>query len=786
MNRRRNISVAMLLTFLTLVAGCRVNPAVREKKYLDSGRRYSAEGKYKEATIQFLNALKVDEDFPDAHYELAKVYEHTGQFESALQELQRTIDAQPENLAARLDLANLMLASGGLSSAQQLANAVLAADVNNSGVHALLSAIAARQDQYDKAVAEIKRAIELEPNRAAYHDNLGLLLANDTTTAQLAETEFRRAIQLDLGSANARLLLASYYVRNDRLVEAEKIAWEAVGADRRSLTARADVAQIILKEGDWARAVQVLRQASQDLSDTAQGASILADYYASTQQYGKARAEFTAQLAKYPKNTILQKGYVRILIQTRDYAAAKTSLALLVKNNPKDPEAAALNGILLLNDGNVDEATNELRDGARFLPEDAFIQYWLGKAAQAKGEINVAEISFRQALEFDPYAEEALKELARIASQRGDTALLEDVADRTISALPEIPDGYIWRSIVEMNRGSLDQAESDLQSAIKVAPQSWQAYLQFGKLRFLQKRFPEGSALLEQALEYNPNSIQALHLLTDYDLFANHPEKALARVNAQIQKNPRNSSLYDLLAQLQVQNGKFDEAAQTAQHAIQLNTSDGEAVSIFAEIAVDRGMTPQAIDAWLQWSNTHSNDAGALAVLGALEESRGNLDTAEAYYKRSLQIQPRQPIAANNLAYRMLQHDEEIDLALTLAETARQAMPDSPNTADTLAWAYYHKGTYQFARDLLEDAINMEPDSASMQYHLGMVYSKLNDKRSAMAHLKKALSLAHDSQTSNDAKLALRELGSVALGKFFATSYYVVARSAVKDVQEVN
>ena len=91
-----------------------------------------------------------------------------------------------------------------------------------------------------------------------------------------------------------------------------------------------------------------------------------------------------------------------------------------------------------------------------------------------------------------------------------------------------------------------------------------------------------------------------------------------------------------------------------------------------------------------------------------LEESRGNLDTAEAYYKRSLQIQPRQPIAANNLAYRMLQHDEEIDLALTLAETARQAMPDSPNTADTLAWAYYHKGTYQFARDLLEDAINME------------------------------------------------------------------------------
>jgi hypothetical protein len=45
-----------------------------------------------------------------------------------------------------------------------------------------------------------------------------------------------------------------------------------------------------------------------------------------------------------------------------------------------------------------------------------------------------------------------------------------------------------------------------------------------------------------------------------------------------------------------------------------------------------------------------------------------------------------------------------VDVALTLAQTARQGMPNSPNTADTLAWAYYYKGTYGFARDLLEDA----------------------------------------------------------------------------------
>jgi hypothetical protein len=49
----------------------------------------------------------------------------------------------------------------------------------------------------------------------------------------------------------------------------------------------------------------------------------------------------------------------------------------------------------------------------------------------------------------------------------------------------------------------------------------------------------------------------------------------------------------------------------------------------------------------------------------------------------------------------MLLNGENVDVALTLAQSARQSTPNSPNTADTLAWAYYYKGTYAFARDLL-------------------------------------------------------------------------------------
>ena len=311
----------------------------------------------------------------------------------------------------------------------------------------------------------------------------------------------------------------------------------------------------------------------------------------------------------------------------------------------------------------------------------------------------------------------------------------------------------------EMNRNSADKAETDLKTAISIAPQSPQAYLELGKIRFAQKRFPEGVTLLEQALQYDPDSFEALRLVVGYDLYEKQPDKALARLNAQIEKSPRNSSFYDLLALLQIQSKKLDEAAFTAQKAMRLNSGDGEAVALYAQIEVQRGQTANAVSAWERWSAAHPNDAGVLAILGTLEESRGDTSKAEAYYRRSLQIQPQQPIAANNLAYRMLLNGENVDVALSLAQTARQGMPNSANTADTLAWAYYYKGTYGFARDLLEEAIKSEPNDAAMQYHLGMVYRKLQDRNNATIHLKRAVSLAPGSPTATDAKAALQGLG---------------------------
>ena len=81
-----------------------------------------------------------------------------------------------------------------------------------------------------------------------------------------------------------------------------------------------------------------------------------------------------------------------------------------------------------------------------------------------------------------------------------------------------------------------------------------------------------------------------------------------------------------------------------------------------------------------------------------------------------------------------------------LAQTARRGMPESPNAADTLGWAYYQKGIYQSAISQFQEALRLSekrgaPDDADLHYHLGLAYEKTNQTALARQQLEKAIKL---------------------------------------------
>ena len=202
-------AVLALSLALGLSLGCHRDPNKEKQRYLESGKRYADQGKLKEATIQFANALKVDRNFAEAHYQLSKVLLKQGSIMPAYGELLRTVDLQPGNLQARIDLGNLLVAGKQSDRAAEQAKAVLAIDSRNADAYGLLSAIAASKGDREEALVQIKKALDIDPNRANFHASLGFLQSGDPTTAASGEDQLRKAVSLDGKNISAHLVLAA-------------------------------------------------------------------------------------------------------------------------------------------------------------------------------------------------------------------------------------------------------------------------------------------------------------------------------------------------------------------------------------------------------------------------------------------------------------------------------------------------------------------------------------------------------------------------------------------------
>src|SRR5665213_1075227 len=581
------VVVAASLT-LVFVTGCSRDPNVRKQKYLASGKRYEAAGKLKEAQIQFLNALKVDHNFGDAHYELAKIYLKAGSIREGYGELMRTVDLSPGNLPARVDLGNLLLAGNVVDRASQQAAAVLAADPNNGDGYALRSAIDARQGKHAEALADIQHALSIKPNQASYHTTLALIEASDPSPGSLdsAQQELEKSISLDAKDVHARMLLA----------------------------------ELMEKKGDKAKAEQTLRKMVEDIPDNPQTSEMLKDYYVRNSQADAAESVFADLTSKYPKSLPIKINYASILAMKREFAKAGPVIDDLYKKNQSQPQVQVLKSAMLLNDNKVNDAFDLLQNATKNAPDNLQLQLALGKVARLKGDAGGSETAYHAAERLAPKDVDIQANLAELANARGDYSALAAIAEKTIAMRPDIAQAYLWRGMAEANQKQYDKAETDFQTALTKDPNNAATYQQLGELRLRQNKNAEAVAMLEKALDKNPNDLPALQEIVEVDMIAKQPEKALARVQQQIAKSPKNPSLYSMLAAIQLNTKDFNDARDNAKKAMDMNPSDETAVRTYTSALAATGAVDSAIQTWGAWIGGHPRDGFAISMLGQLWE----------------------------------------------------------------------------------------------------------------------------------------------------------------------
>jgi tetratricopeptide (TPR) repeat protein len=128
------------------------------------------------------------------------------------------------------------------------------------------------------------------------------------------------------------------------------------------------------------------------------------------------------------------------------------------------------------------------------------------------------------------------------------------------------------------------------------------------------------------------------------------------------------------------------------------------------------------------------------------------------YYKKAVDINPRFAPAANNLAWLYTEHGGNIDVALALAQTAKEQLPDNPAISDTLGWIYYKKNIYSKAIDLFKESLTQLDNNPEIHYHLGMAYYKNGNLELAKKELQESLKLDPNHPGASESQRVLAEI----------------------------
>jgi Flp pilus assembly protein TadD len=154
-----------------------------------------------------------------------------------------------------------------------------------------------------------------------------------------------------------------------------------------------------------------------------------------------------------------------------------------------------------------------------------------------------------------------------------------------------------------------------------------------------------------------------------------------------------------------------------------------------------------------QTARLYPQETSVALDLAFCREQLGDLAGAQAAARDALKRDPDDPTVLNFLGYLLADHDQDLQTALEMIERAIEQDPDNGAYVDSLGWAFYRLGRLLEARRELERAVDLTGGDPVVREHLGDVYKDL--RLLDMARAQYRMSLAGDASNARvKAKLA--------------------------------
>jgi Flp pilus assembly protein TadD len=147
-----------------------------------------------------------------------------------------------------------------------------------------------------------------------------------------------------------------------------------------------------------------------------------------------------------------------------------------------------------------------------------------------------------------------------------------------------------------------------------------------------------------------------------------------------------------------------------------------------------------------------------LGNLALVLDEAGRWSDARKVYEVALKLDPNNAVSLNNLAFLEAEHGGDLNHAQTMAQRAKQFLPNRPEVADTLGWIYLKRNLADNAVDVFADLVRTNPHNSTFRYHLCQAYNQKGDKPAAVRECNAALRETPAPQEQKDIKDLLQRL----------------------------
>lgn len=491
----------------------------------------------------------------------------------------------------------------------------------------------------------------------------------------------------DFSEALAHYVTGLIHLSKGEAVQALDEWRQVVTLDPERAELRERVVQEFFRRGEFARAVELLRDAVQKQPESAQDWMLLAVALRADKQWEAATdaAERAIRLApgKFPPHEVLFDA----AIERNDLARAKQALERAAQQPSEDDRywirLAELSAALGARDPKYRADPEQLMGfydrAATLQPSDPAALVRVADYYAANHRADKAIAIYQKLLDRDPAADGVRLKLALSHVAQGDKA-------RAISILEE------W---------------------VKREPLRWQIFNLIGELYEGAQDFESALKNYRLSLQANPNQLPPSLRSALILLRARRLEEAIALLDATKAKFPESPQVFYFYGLAFSERKDFSNALKHLEETARLAAASA----------------PELLDAAFYFA------------LGAALERTGKFDAAVEKFRKAIEINPDYADACNYLGYLFAERGVNLEEAEQLVRRALAVEPNNGAFLDSLGWIYYRQKRYPEALIQLQRAAASIPNDPVIHEHLGEIHRALGDTAQALLHLQRASEL---------------------------------------------